>query len=55
MGKREDAMLRSICEQPDLIRNIYKNHGTICAPFVELFRSASVKKVYFSGQASGIF
>ncbi|MCI8863063.1 MAG: SIS domain-containing protein [Lachnospiraceae bacterium] len=55
MGKREDAMLRSICEQPDLIRNIYKNHGTICAPFVELFRSASIKKVYFSGQASGIF
>lgn len=51
----EEAMLRSICEQPDLVRNIYKNHQDICGPFVELFRNAPIKKVYFSGQASGIF
>ncbi|MCR0203687.1 iron dicitrate transport regulator FecR [[Clostridium] innocuum] len=49
------ALLRAILDEPSLIRNLLKQKKELTADFVQHFLTHPVKKVYFSGQASGTF
>lgn len=48
----EDAMMRYICEEPQIIARIFANRAVICADFVRHFQTHSVKRIYFSGHGS---
>ncbi|MEG0660794.1 MAG: SIS domain-containing protein [Anaerorhabdus sp.] len=48
-------MLKCIEEEPNLILTIFNSRDKLCKDFVDLFTVNPIKKVYFSGQASGIF
>lgn len=50
-----DAMLHCILSEPDLINVLYKDKENITRDFVNLFTKNNIKKIYFSGHASGIF
>lgn len=49
------ALLRAIVDEPLLIRRLLKHKKELTAGFVQHFLTHPVKKVYFSGQASGTF
>lgn len=51
----KDAMLHCILSEPDLIKELYEDKENITKDFVKLFSANNIKKIYFSGQASGIF
>ena len=48
------AMMETIREQPDLIRELYENRKEITKDFVEFFRTHNIKKVYFSGHGAAL-
>ena len=49
------ALLRAILDEPSLIRHLLKQKNELTVDFVQHFMTHPVKKVYFSGQASGTF
>lgn len=49
------ALLRTITDEPLLIRRLLQHKKELTEDFVQHFLTHTVKKVYFSGQASGTF
>lgn len=52
---QEDAILQCVETEPMLVKRIFDQRGEVCKNFVSLFLEKDIRKVYFSGQASGIF
>jgi len=50
-----DAMLRCVLSEPDLIKQLYVDRKNLTKDFVKLFCDNPIKKIYFSGQASGMY
>lgn len=53
--KENIVLLNTLKEIPDVIRLILEKRKEISKEFVSLFQSKEIKKIYFSGQASGIY
>lgn len=55
MEENQHAMMDCIMAEPELIRTLIAKRKLLSKAFVELFQKHSFKKLYFSGQASGIY
>lgn len=53
--ENKHAMMDCIMAEPALIRTLVANRKRLSCDFVKLFQKNPIKKIYFSGQASGIY
>lgn len=49
------AMLNEICEEPSLVQKLVNNRETITKPFVDLFCTNPIKRIYFTGSGSPLY
>ena len=53
--KENEALLKCLEDIPRVVNSLILQKKDITEEFVKLFLSRDIKKIYFSGQASGIY